>query len=199
MNVVNAKLLDRSRLVGHGAIQVTTNAEGRPVVDTRSVSANGPGGIAYAVAIPAAAVRYDPAGVAFQPAQVDLSVDAARVSGSTIRLETIDPDDGIRALRSWRDAADFVSWEVEIPAAGTWVVEGTLKTRSNTRAVVKLGDEQKTAHIFAKRARRGPARIDLGSFAVPEPGTLPLRIGADESGGSWRPFDIYGVRLRKIQ
>ncbi len=51
---------------------------------------------------------------------LELLADAAAVHGSAIRCMD---DGGQRVVGDWTDAEAFVTWEIAVPAAGTYVVE----------------------------------------------------------------------------
>ncbi len=194
MVVKNKELLNQCRWVGHGAVKVTVDRHGHPVVDVSSVKGNASEDLAYAIAIPAAAVE-NRAATGGAPKRIDLSVDTAAITGDSIRLETIDADDGIRALRPWSNEQDSLSWTIEIPEAGTWQVVVLTKARKPSRLGVSLGGRNRSFAVAPKGTSRRPAETQAGDFDVSAPGTHTLTLTAAKAAGGWVPVEIYGVTI----
>jgi alpha-L-fucosidase len=194
MKVVDPAALKQCRWLGHGPVKVVADQKGRPVVDISSIKGDASGDLAYAIAIPASAVEYT--GESSDGAKrIDLSVDVAQITGDSIRLETIDADDSIRALRPWSNEKDYLTWEVEIPAAGTWKIEAQTRSRNKSRVQIAIGDDCRVIDIPAKGSTRRPTSVDMGAFKVRKPGTYKLLLKAQKTGGKWVPFDVYGLSL----
>jgi alpha-L-fucosidase len=196
MIVKDVSLLRQCRWLGHGAVKVTPNEKGHPVVDISSIEGDASGDLAYAIAIPASAVEYSShTDDTSDPTLIELSVDAAKINGNSIRLETIDADDGIRALRSWANEKDTLSWTVEIPTAGTWQVVALTRANQASRLGVSLSSQSKSFAVPRKGTSRRPATVQAGDFNVSAPGTFTLTLAAAKTGGEWSPVDIYGLNL----
>jgi alpha-L-fucosidase len=194
MNVINKAALKQCRWIGHGPVDVSIDKKGRPVINVSRYKHKAKNDLAYAIAIPAEAIEFtgEESGM---PKQIDLSVDVAQITGDSIRLETIDADDSIRALRPWKNPKDYLTWEVNIPTAGNWKIEGFTRAQEASRVLVSLGTSEKVVNIPAKGALRRPASIDMGKFKVRKPGTYTLSLNAEKTGGKWNPLDVYGLSL----
>jgi alpha-L-fucosidase len=194
MVVKNKELLKACRWLGHGNVEVSVDRQGHPLVDISSVQGDASKDIAYAIAIPAAAVEYVPAGEV-ATTRIDLSVDTAAITGDSIRLETIDADDGIRALRPWTNKKDTLSWMVEIPETGTWRVVALTKARKPSRLDLSLGGQSSSFAVAPKGTSRRPAKTESGDFDVSAPGTHKLTLAAAKTAGGWVPVEIYGLTI----
>lgn len=199
MQVVEPELLKQCKWIGHGSVTVSVDKDGHPLVDVTSIQGDASKDFAYAVSFPAEAIEYAPPKEK-QLKVVDLSVDTAAIVGDSINLVTIDADDGIRALRPWTTHTDRISWDVEVPVAGTWVVEGTLTGIWNSKLKVTFGDTTKTAKIEIRRPQKNKIiSRDLGAFTIDKPGTYKLELQGEKIKDSWFPVEIYGMKLKQLK
>jgi len=197
MKVVNPDALKECRWIGHGKVRVVANASGHPVVDVSTFATRAASDLAYAIAIPAAAVRYVDGG-ATAAEFIELSVDTAKITGNSIRLDMIDADDGIRALRPWRNKNDSLSWSLEIPAGGTWEVTARTKAnRPNAHVKISLAGGELVAAIPQGGKVRTPVETKLGALTVDKPGSYELRLTAPGGDTKWVPLDVYGIQLKR--
>ena len=125
---------------------------------------------------------------------LELLADAAAVHGSALRCMD---DGGQRVVSDWTDADAFVTWEIAVPAASTYVVEiryGCPEESSGSRYTVRIGAEDLLGQVW-----------NTGHWASLSP-WLPLgrlRIPAGRSTVAVRAIDkvadgvmvLHGVRL----
>ncbi|MBK1791229.1 alpha-L-fucosidase [Persicirhabdus sediminis] len=199
MFVDKPELLKGAKLVGGGAVKMTVNKDKHPVLDISNIPVDNINAVGVAIAIPAEAISYNPKATEVKFKQVSLSVDTASIHGDSIQLVTIDADDSIRALEPWTNKEDSFSWEVEIPAAGTWVVEPTILAKSPTSVTVTLAGETKTTQLNIKRVKSKPGKSDFGSFKIDKPGTYTLKVASDSSNPKWKPFHTYGMKIKQVE
>ena len=118
-----------------------------------------------------------PPATAPAPAAIVLHARDATIHGKTVRYE---PEPHKNTIGYWTDVADWVSWDVDVPRPGTYIVEvlqGCGAGSGGAEVEVAAGDDrrltftvQDTGHFqnFVPR--------EVGSFTFDRPGRYTLSV-----------------------
>ena len=136
-----------------------------------------------------------PAGEASPSGRVDLCATAARLRGSTLRIMH---ELGEEVIGSWSDAGEFVAWDLQIAAGGTYAVEIRYAcppefAGSYYRVGIAGGDELQGRVWYTGSGTSLSPWLPLGRIRIPT-GRSTLIVRITEKASDF-VMNLSGVRL----
>ncbi len=200
MKVVNEKALHKAVELSGAGLKVSVDKDLHPVFFvSKDELPQSLVDIACVIQIPAEAVSHDSSNTSNTMPSIKLNIDHATLIGDSINLIAIDTNRGIRALGSWTNPEDSLSFSLEIPSSGMWALQGEADCKNNQMIKASIGGETKIRKLNKTRGRGEfkKDKFDLGCFEIAKgKTTLNLSVG-DRS--SWKGATIYKISLRKIK
>jgi alpha-L-fucosidase len=127
---------------------------------------------------------------------VTLSAADAELHGEQIQLEE---KGGLPNIGFWDNAADWVSWKAQIPAAGVFKVSATIATQNvGANFVVEAGAENLGIQAPVTGSWDRFQTIDLGQIQIKQPGDLMIKVRAKDPA-SWKAINLRTVQLTPIR
>jgi len=123
-----------------------------------------------------------------------LPADAAEVQGAKLAVEE---RGGRPNLGFWDDAAEYASWTVSFPSAGTYEVTGSIAAAIGESAlVIEIPGQQVAAKIAKTRSWDDFRSARLGKLQVAQGGTLVLKARPRDAA-SWKAINLRSLRLTR--
>jgi alpha-L-fucosidase len=181
-------------LLGHeGKIEWTQTPEGLVV----TLPATKPCDHAFALKITGADFKPVNVAQAVEPVMPDaqgnftLAAEAAELHGNL----AVEQQGGQPNIGFWDNAADFATWNLKFPAAGTYEVSGTFAAASGESALVIEAADQQIGGKIAKTASWADFQnASLGKLKIDKAGTVVLKA---RPGEGWKAVNLRAIRLRK--
>ncbi len=124
-----------------------------------------------------------------------LSAETAELHGNGVKAEE---KGGQTNIGFWDNAADFVSWTVNFPAAGKYGVSASTATvHSQAAAAIELGATVLTADLPPTGDWGNFSSTEFGQIEIRQPGIRELKLRAKEPS-DWKAINVRSVTLRKV-
>ncbi len=123
-----------------------------------------------------------------------LTADAAEVHGDGLHTET---RDGLVNLGFWDSPSDFASWNLEVPAPGTYYVS-LIVASEQTGSVLSLGVDGSEINLTVPTSGGWGAfqEISAGSITISKPGRVAFHA-APKDAAHWKAINLRQILLRK--
>jgi hypothetical protein len=126
--------------------------------------------------------------------QLVLNADDARIHGNSPRVEkkpTVDRSN----IGHWGSADDWVSWQINVPAAGDYHITARLSSLGrSTPFVVELGQHRIEARSIPTSDWAEFATVDMGRIRIDEPGVRNLMFKPRDRE-TWAPLGLLEIKL----
>ena len=123
-----------------------------------------------------------------------LEADAADLHGTKLRVEARGAESS--SIGAWDDPSEWLSWQVKVPAGGTYEIEARVAAAAGDTVVeVQIGDTHVTGTVPKTASWDDFQTVSWGRVAIPKRGTYELRVRAS-SPADWKAVNLAWVRLR---